>query len=48
VGFLVHKVVLGQVFFPRTLVFPSQFHFAGAPLRGKMEKANHLHDRVAQ
>jgi hypothetical protein len=35
VGFVVDKVVLGQVFFPSTSVFPCQFHSIAALLNGK-------------
>jgi hypothetical protein len=35
VGFVVGKVVLGQVFPPSTSVFPCQFHSTNAPLLGK-------------
>ena len=42
----------GTDFSPNTLAFPCQFHFTGAPLRGKMKKTDHLslhiHHRVAQ
>jgi hypothetical protein len=38
VGFLVDKVALGQVFPPKYLVFPCQFHSTGAPLQGKTKK----------
>jgi hypothetical protein len=43
VGFVMGKVVLGQV-------FPCQFHSTGAPLQGKTKKkkTNHLHHKVAQ
>jgi hypothetical protein len=37
-GFVVHKVALGQVFSPSTSVFPCQFHSTGAPLLGKGQK----------
>jgi hypothetical protein len=48
VGFVVDKVVLGQVFFPSTSVFPCQFQSTGAPLLGKTKKTNHLYHKVAQ
>jgi hypothetical protein len=52
VGFVVEKVALGQVFSLSTLVFPCQLHSNGAPLLGKMKKADHfslhLHHRVAE
>jgi hypothetical protein len=35
-------------FSPTTSVFPCQFHSAGAPLRRKTKKTNHLHHMVAQ
>jgi hypothetical protein len=35
VGFVVHKVALGQVAPPSILVLPCQFHSTGAPLLGK-------------
>jgi hypothetical protein len=38
VGFVVVKVALGQVFPPRTSVFPYQFHSTGALLLGKIKK----------
>jgi hypothetical protein len=38
VGFVVDKVVLGQVFSPSTSVFPCQCHSTGASLQGKMKK----------
>jgi hypothetical protein len=34
-GFVVGNVVLGQVFFSSTSVFPRQFNSTGAPLPGK-------------
>ena len=38
VGFVVDKVVLGQIFAPSTSVFPCQFYSTGAPLQGKTKK----------
>jgi hypothetical protein len=38
VRFMVDKVALGQVFFPKYLGFACQFHATGAPLHGKTEK----------
>jgi hypothetical protein len=37
VGFVVHKVALGQVFSPSTSILPCRFHYTGAPIHGKME-----------
>jgi hypothetical protein len=48
VGFVVDKVLLGQIFAPSTSVFPCQFYSTGAPLQGKTKKTDHLHHRVAQ
>jgi hypothetical protein len=38
VGFVVDKVALGQVFPPRSSVFPCQFHSTGALLLEKGQK----------
>jgi hypothetical protein len=38
VGFTVDKIALGKGFSPIILVFPRQFHSAGAPLLGKEQK----------
>jgi hypothetical protein len=48
VGFVVHKVALGQYVYPSTSGFPRKFHSIGAPLHGKTKKPDHLHHRVAQ
>ena len=42
------QIGTGTDIFPRTSVFPRQFHSTVAPLHGKTEKINLLHHRVAQ